>query len=72
MTLQSLATKLAEAPELASSGLQRMTRPLRPARRGWTVAEAAAAFGLGIVVGVALALLLHGPAEPEEEIEPDS
>ncbi len=65
--LQTLGTKLAAMPERALAAVPPLSSySLRPARRGWAAGEAVAAFGLGLVVGVALGLLLSGPALDED------
>jgi len=66
-TMQSLGTKLAAMPERALAAVPNLSSySLRPARRSWAAGETVAAFGLGLAVGVALGLLLSGPAADED------
>jgi hypothetical protein len=65
--MQTLGTKLAAVPERALAAMPDLSAySLRPTRRSWAAGEAVAAFGLGLAVGVALGLLLSGPAADED------
>lgn len=68
--LQTLGTKLAAMPERALAAVPSLSSySLRPARRSWAAGEAIAAFGLGLAVGVALALLFtSSPGEDADEV----
>jgi hypothetical protein len=72
MTLESIATKLAEAPERARAAMPtlRAANFLRPAPRHRVTGEVVAAFGLGIALGVALGLLLATPLAEAAEGSP--
>ena len=73
MTAKAFATRLAAVPERALEALPNLpANPWRPRRS--VVPTSAAAFGLGLVFGLGIALLLYmappdlrAPGEPEAE-----